>query len=61
MTTNLQVGDYFPNFELQNHDDELVRLSRLTQLVFWISIMLHNIYGKRLKLMVKPFQVTLPS
>lgn len=31
MTTNLQVGDHFPDFELPNHDNELVRLSSLTQ------------------------------
>lgn len=31
MTTNLQVGDRFPDFELPNHDNELVRLSSLTQ------------------------------
>lgn len=31
MTTNLQVGDCFPDFELPNHDNELVRLSSLTQ------------------------------
>ncbi len=31
MTTNLQVGDHFPDFELPNHDNELLRLSSLTQ------------------------------
>lgn len=31
MTTNLQVGDTFPNFELPNHQNELTQLSELTQ------------------------------
>jgi peroxiredoxin/cold shock CspA family protein len=31
MTTNLQVGDRFPDFELPNHDNELVKLSAFTQ------------------------------
>jgi len=31
MTTNLQVGDIFPNFELPNHQNELVQLSDFTQ------------------------------
>ena len=31
MTTNLQVGDRFPDFELPNHDSELTRLSQFTQ------------------------------
>jgi len=30
MTTNLQVGDRFPDFEL-NHDNEPMRLSQFTQ------------------------------
>lgn len=31
MTTNLRVGDRFPDFELPNHDNELVKLSNFTQ------------------------------
>ncbi len=31
MTTNLQVGDIFPNFELPNHQNHLVQLSDFTQ------------------------------
>ncbi len=31
MTTNLQVGDRFPDFRLPNHQAELVQLSQLTQ------------------------------
>lgn len=31
MTTNLSVGDRFPNVELSNHDRELIKLSSLTQ------------------------------
>ena len=31
MTTNLQVGDRFPDFELPNHDNEPTRLSQFTQ------------------------------
>ncbi|WP_346016579.1 redoxin domain-containing protein [Chroococcidiopsis sp. CCMEE 29] len=31
MTTNLQVGDRFPEFELPNHDNERVKLSDFTQ------------------------------
>lgn len=31
MTTNLSVGDRFPDFELPNHENELVKLSSLTQ------------------------------
>lgn len=31
MTTNLQVGDTFPDFELPNHQNELTQLSQLTQ------------------------------
>jgi len=31
MTTNLQVGDRFPDFELPNHDNEPMRLSQFTQ------------------------------
>ncbi len=31
MTTNLQVGDYFPDFELPNHENEPMRLEQFTQ------------------------------
>jgi len=31
MTTNLRVGDRFPDFELPNHDNELTKLSQFTQ------------------------------
>jgi len=31
MTTNLQVGDRFPNFELPNHQNEWVSLSQFTR------------------------------
>lgn len=31
MTTNLQVGDKFPDFELPNHRNKLTRLPRLTK------------------------------
>lgn len=31
MTTNLQVGDGFPNFELPNHQNEQTQLSQFTQ------------------------------
>jgi len=31
VTTNLRVGDRFPDFELPNHDNELVKLSNFTQ------------------------------
>ena len=31
MTTNLQVGDKFPDFEVPNHQNELIQLSQLTQ------------------------------
>jgi peroxiredoxin/cold shock CspA family protein len=31
MTTNLRVGDLFPDFELPNHDNELTKLSQFTQ------------------------------
>ena len=31
MTTNLQVGDRFPNFQLPNHQNELMQLSQFTQ------------------------------
>jgi cold shock CspA family protein/peroxiredoxin len=31
MTTNLQVGDRFPEFELPNHDNQLTKLSQFTQ------------------------------
>lgn len=31
MTTNLQVGQVFPNFELPNYQNKLVRLSEFTQ------------------------------
>jgi cold shock CspA family protein/peroxiredoxin len=31
MTTHLKIGDRFPDFELPNHDNQLVKLSDLTQ------------------------------
>lgn len=31
MTTNLNVGDRFPDFERPNHENELIKLSSLTQ------------------------------
>ena len=31
MTTNLQVGDRFPDFQLPNHQNELMQLSQFTQ------------------------------
>lgn len=31
MTTNLNIGDYFPDFERPNHEDELIKLSSLVQ------------------------------
>ena len=31
MTTNLSIGDRFPNLELLNHENQLIQLSRLTQ------------------------------
>ena len=31
MTTNLKVGDRFPDFELPNQDKELIKLPMLTQ------------------------------
>jgi peroxiredoxin len=31
MTTNLAVGDRFPDIALPNHDNELIQLSNLTQ------------------------------
>lgn len=31
MTTNLSVGDRFPNFELPNHENQLMQLSQLTE------------------------------
>lgn len=31
MTTNLEVGDKFPDFELPNHQNELMQLSQFTQ------------------------------
>ena len=31
MTTNLQVGDRFPDFKLLNHQNELIQLSQFTQ------------------------------
>jgi hypothetical protein len=31
MTTNLQVNDQFPDFELPNHQNELKRLSQFTK------------------------------
>lgn len=30
MTTNLKVGDRFPNLELPNQDKKLIKLSTLT-------------------------------
>ena len=31
MTTNLQIGDRFPNFQLLNHQNEQIQLSQFTQ------------------------------
>jgi peroxiredoxin len=31
MTTNLQIGDRFPDFQLPNHQNELTQLSQFTQ------------------------------
>lgn len=31
MSTNLQVNDRFPDFELPNHQNELMRLSQFTK------------------------------
>ena len=31
MTTNLQIGDRFPDFQLLNHQNELIQLSQFTQ------------------------------